>query len=137
MTTASTNVVKVYSAVLFELACLFVSIGSLVAFSYLFLDEVHPADFSMVALYSLGLFAAWAVVKNPVTILGSIYAGIFKVVGGFTYVLGIFLIVPWLIGVAAILSNKGLDSEYAMIVIFWLPIYFGLPAMIGLSGRHQ
>lgn len=137
MSTVSTNVMKTATSALFEIACLFVSIGALTAAGVAFMDDVNPFNVSMLALYAFGVIAALGVVKSPVTVLGEIYAGVFKVVGGLFYVLGAFMSIPWMIGIFFILGNHGLGHEHALAILLWVPVYFGLPALVGLSGNRH
>ena len=87
-------------------------------------------------LYVVGVALVAPVVFNPVTFIGITVAIAFRILGGFAYVFGAFALIPYIIGACYVVAAQGWMSEHAPAALFWLPVYFGAPALVGISASR-
>lgn len=136
MTTVSTNTFKAAGGALVETSLLLLSIGAFFLWVLNFQATQNPFLISVMGFYALGMLFAMPFIGAPRTTLGTVYATLFRVVGGMAYVLGMLCLLPYLFGVCAILAVHGIFHPHLGGVVLWLPVYLGLPAFFGYYARR-
>lgn len=120
-----------------ELGLLLLSVGLFLIGASSVSDIFDMFEAQMMGMFVLSMLAAAPVVFRPSTFLGATFAVIFRILSGAFYVFGWFMFLPYIMGVSLVIGMHGWGSEFAPAALFWMPVYFGLPALIGFAAMRN
>lgn len=122
---------------LFAFASLMVSIGSFFIFVSSFFADANPFEIEMMGLFVLAFVAAFPIMRDPDNPIGALVQPLFRLLGVLCFFGGILMAPLWILGFAIILSKGGVGDEWFLASLLWLPVYFGLPAMMSGIGADK
>lgn len=124
------------AAGLVSVASLFVSVGAFVGFGMAFFDGANPFELEMMGLFVLGYVAAFPVMRDADNPIGAVVFPLFRLLGVLCFFGGVLMSPLWILGFSIILSKGGVTDQWFLASFLWLPVYFGLPALMSGIGAE-
>lgn len=137
MTTVSTNTTAHVGSNILQVASVIMSALCFVYFWDNFVHNGNPMGPHMMIGYALAILTAIPAIWSPSNVISAAYSFAMTIMAVLAAGAGIILTLPWIMGVIVLSSTSGYDDPYALSVVLWGPLYFGLPALVVYLARRD